>query len=74
MHKRTIKARDFVNDIGLGLSDPQLMSKYGLSLKGLQSVFSKLVQAKAILPEELFDRVPLLGEDSVTVESVRMLC
>ena len=49
------------------------MSKYGLSLKGLQSVFTKLVQAKAILPEELFDRAPLLAEDTVTVESVRMV-
>jgi hypothetical protein len=73
MHKRTIKTRDFVNDIRSGLSDPQLMSKYGLSLKGLQSVFTKLVQAKAILPEELFDRAPLLAEDTVTVESVRMV-
>jgi hypothetical protein len=73
MHKRTIKAKDIVNDIRSGLSDSKLTSKYGLSLKGLQSVFTKLVQAKAILPEELFDRAPVLAEDSVTIESVRML-
>ena len=40
MHKRTIKAKDIVNDIHEGLADLQLMSKYGLSLKGLQGVFT----------------------------------
>ncbi len=70
--KRTIKAKDIVNDIRKGLTDSQLMGRYGLSVKGLQGVFTKLVQAKAILPEELFDRAPVLAEDSVTVESIRM--
>jgi hypothetical protein len=72
MHKRTIKAKDIVNDIRNGLTDSQLITKYGLSMKGLQGVFTKLVQAKAIMPEELFDRAPVLAEDSVTVESIRM--
>ncbi len=72
MLKRIIKAKDVVNDIRNGLSDPQLMSKYGVSPKGLQGIFTKLVKAKAILPEELFDRAPLLADDSVTVESIRM--
>jgi hypothetical protein len=72
MHKRTIKAKDIVNDIRNGLTDSQLTTKYGLSMKGLQGVFTKLVQAKAIMPEELFDRAPVLAEDSVTVESIRM--
>jgi hypothetical protein len=72
MPKRVFKAKDIVNDIRGGLSDPQLMSKYGVSNKGLQGVFTKLVQAKAILPEELFDRAPVLADDSVTVESIRM--
>ena len=72
MHKRTIKAKDILNDIRKRLSDSQLMSKYGLSAEGLQGVFIKLVQAKAILPAELFDRAPVLEKDSVTVESIRM--
>ena len=72
MHKRTINAKDIVNDIHKGLTDLQLMSKYGLSLKGLQSVFTKLVQAKAILPQDLFDRAPVLADDSVTVENIRI--
>ncbi|MGO9117205.1 MAG: hypothetical protein ACLQPD_06285 [Desulfomonilaceae bacterium] len=72
MHKRTINAKDIVNDIHKGLTDLQLMSKYGLSLNGLQSVFTKLVQAKAILPQDLFDRPPFLADDSVTVENIRI--
>ena len=69
--KRKIKAKDIVDDIRQGVTDSQLMRRYGLSVKGLQSVFTKLVQAKAILPGELFDRAPVLAEDSVTVESIR---
>ena len=72
MNKRVIKAKDVVNDIREGLNDSQLMGKYGLSVKGLQGVFTKLVQAKIILPEELFDRAPVLAEDSVTIEYIRM--
>jgi hypothetical protein len=72
MQKRVIKAKDVVNDIREGLTDSQLMGKYGLSVKGLQGVFTKLVQAKIILPEDLFGRAPVLAEDSVTVEYIRM--
>ncbi len=72
MQKRVIKAKDVVNDIREGMTDSQLMGKYGLSMKGLQGVFTKLVQAKVIPPEELFDRAPVLAEDSVTVEYIRM--
>jgi hypothetical protein len=70
--KRKIKAKDIVNDIRKGLTDCQLMTTYGLSMKGLQGVFTKLVQAKAIMPQELFNRAPVLADDSVTVESIRM--
>ncbi len=72
MQKRVIKAKDVVNDIREGMTDSQPMGKYGLSVKGLQGVFTKLVQAKTILPEELFDRAPVLAEDSVTVDYIRM--
>ncbi len=70
--KRKIKAKDIVNDIRRGLTDSQLMTTYGLSMKGLQGVFTKLVQAKAIMPQELLNRAPVLADDSVTVESIRM--
>lgn len=51
--KTKIKARDVVNDIRAGMTDPELMEKYGLSAKGLQSLFRKLLEVKAIASSEL---------------------
>jgi hypothetical protein len=70
--KRTIKARDIVNDIRAGLTDHQLMEKYRLSFKGLQSIFKKLEDVKAIKPSELYGRIPSY-EDTVNVGSLRKL-
>lgn len=41
--KRTVSAKEVVADIRAGASDDLLMSKYGLSEKGLQSVLNKLL-------------------------------
>lgn len=71
--KRKIKAKEIVNDIREGMSDSQLMEKYRLSSKGLQSVFRKLVEAKSIAPRELFNRAPSVGDDTVDVASVRLV-
>ncbi|MDQ7784356.1 MAG: hypothetical protein RDU20_15830 [Desulfomonilaceae bacterium] len=54
--KRTIRAKDIVSDLRSGLTNLQLMDKYGLSSKGLQSVFVKLVQAKALREGEFEGR------------------
>ena len=63
-----------VHNIRSGMNDARLIETYHLSSKGLQRVFTKLVEAKAITPEELFDRVPVLAaEDSVGAASVRLL-
>lgn len=35
-----------MNDLKAGLSDSELMHKYGISFQGLQDLFSKLVEAK----------------------------
>ena len=43
--KKRIRAKDVANDITSGLSDTQLMEKYQLTSRGLQSVFQKLLQA-----------------------------
>ncbi len=51
--KRTVKARHAVNDIRTGMTDSELMQKYGLSAKGLQRLFLKLLQVKAITQSEL---------------------
>jgi len=54
--KRALKAREVVNDIRSGMTDPELMEKNGLSAKGLQSLFRKLLEAKVITPAELEQR------------------
>jgi uncharacterized protein (DUF433 family) len=54
--KPKIKARDAIKDIRLGMTDSQLMEKYGLSAKGLQSLILKLLEVKAITPTEIEQR------------------
>jgi hypothetical protein len=54
MNKPKIGAREVVKDVKSGMTDAELMSKYGLSPKGLENLFQKLVQAKLL--EESFVR------------------
>jgi hypothetical protein len=70
--KRTIKAKDIVNDLRSGLTNFQLMEKYGLSSKGLQSIFAKLMEAGAVRVGELNGRVPL-ADDTVNLDQMRSL-
>jgi hypothetical protein len=70
--KRSIKAKDIVNDIRAGMTDHQLMEKYRLSVKGLQSIFTKLEQVKAVKRSELYGRTPWV-DDTVDVASMRNL-
>ncbi|MBI5251562.1 MAG: hypothetical protein HY912_18890 [Desulfomonile tiedjei] len=55
--KKQIIITEIVNDIRTKMSDSLLIEKYRISAKGLQSVFRKLVDAQAIRPEELTDRM-----------------
>ena len=71
--KRKIKAKDLVNDIREGMNDVQLMDKHKLSSKGLQSVFKKLIEVKAIKPGDVFNRNPNVGDDTADVASVRLI-
>jgi hypothetical protein len=59
MAKRKITGRDVLKDIKAGMDDPALMDKYKLSSQGLQSVFSKLVNAGVLTEAELDSRVPI---------------
>jgi len=70
--KRTIKAKDIVNDIRSGMTNLQLMEKYNLSSKGLQSIFTKLMDAKAVKDRELDGRTPL-ADDTVNLNQMRVL-
>src|SRR5208337_1121765 len=45
MDKRKISAKELVSDIKSGMTDAQLMAKHELTAKGLEGLFSKLIQA-----------------------------
>lgn len=68
--KRTIRAKDVVNDIRAGLNDAELMGKYKVSAQGLARIFTKLIEARAVRPGELEGRFPYL-DDTVNVENLR---
>ncbi|MCA1959600.1 MAG: PilZ domain-containing protein [Desulfomonile sp.] len=72
MSQRKISARDFIQDIRAGLTDSQLMGKYKLTALGLQSAFTKLVDAGALKPEELFGRLSDY-DSTIGVEGLRLL-
>jgi len=54
------------------MTDAELMVKYDLSAKGLAGVFKKLVDAKAVKPEEVYARFTS-RDDTVNVENLRCL-
>lgn len=43
---KKISAKAIMSDLKAGLSDSELMHKYGISFQGLQDLFSKLMEAK----------------------------
>jgi hypothetical protein len=48
MNKPKIGAREAANDIRSGMTDAELMEKYHLTAKGLESLFRKLAEAKLL--------------------------
>ena len=58
MSKRKIDASVALQDIRNGMTEAELMAKYRLSAKGLQSLFNKLLLAGLIELEELDLRMP----------------
>ncbi|MGO9568495.1 MAG: hypothetical protein ACLP5H_13225 [Desulfomonilaceae bacterium] len=59
------KARDVVRDIRSGMTDSELMEKYGLSAIGLQSFFLELLEAKAITHAEMDQRRTMYHDTTV---------
>ncbi len=55
--EREISAREIVNDIVSGIGDTELMDKYRLTFRGLQSIYRQLVESKAIESEFLIGRI-----------------
>ena len=68
--KRRIDTKELVADIRSNLSDAELMEKYRLSSRGLQRVFTKLVNSGSVVAAYLSGR-SLLYDDSVTLKKVR---
>jgi hypothetical protein len=52
MAKRTVDAKEILDDIKAGLGSTALMEKYQLSEKGLQSLFKKLKDAGVLKPKK----------------------
>ncbi len=73
MNKSIIRARDIVRDIRSGMSDAELMAKYELSPKGLESAFTKLLNSRIVTVEELYGGNRRAGADTVVIDDVRAL-
>ncbi len=68
--KKRIKISDLVNDIRGGLSDIDLMVKYQLSVKGLQSAFRKLLDGNCVTRKDLDERMSSY-DDTIDIDDVR---
>jgi hypothetical protein len=55
--KKTLSAKEVVADIRAGATDEFLIAKYGISQKGLQNLFQKLLTANLITQADLDSRV-----------------
>ncbi len=57
--KPKIKAKQFVRDVEARMSDPQLMQKYGLDEKQLNSLFQRLVDLGMLSVQLLYNRTSI---------------
>ena len=63
--KRKLKAREFLKDVKMGMSDNELMEKYLLTRRALQSALRQLIELRLATPLELSNRL------SITTSQVR---
>jgi hypothetical protein len=63
--KRIIRARDVLADVQAGFSEAQLMEKYKVSSKGLQTIFQKIAGSGLIDPMELRRRYQVFSDTVV---------
>jgi hypothetical protein len=64
MSKPGVSAKAVVADIKSGVSDAEMMSKYQLSAKGLESLYSKLIERNLVTSAELAGRRAVPSERS----------
>ncbi len=67
IERRTIRARDVVQDIRSHVTDAQLMEKYHLTAKGLESLLKKLIKHNLISRSDLSWR-PVGYDDTVAID------
>jgi hypothetical protein len=65
--KRVIQSAEVVRDIRLKMTDLEIMEKYRLSHRGLESLLKKLIAAGLISPEEMHWR-PTEYEDTMVLD------
>jgi len=67
MKKRVVDAKKIVRDIRTGKGDAELMRLYGLSAKGLESAFTKLISSRIMTIEEIYGRPSRSEQDTVII-------
>ncbi len=67
MNKPMVDAKEAGEDIRAGLDDAELMRKYGVSAKGLQSLFTKLVAA-GVIDEDEVERRNNVPDGEITLD------
>ncbi len=67
--KLRIRAGEAVNDIRAGMTDSEMMEKYGLSGKGLDKLFMKLLEVHAISQSEM-DKRCAAYQDTIMIQQL----
>ncbi len=65
MSKQKISAKQVLNDISAGMSNSELMEKYGVSSEGLESIFKKLTDAGLLNEASLEQRTLSSRPDAI---------
>lgn len=73
MSKPVINAKEIIVDIRSGMDDAQLMRKYKLTSKGLQSAFSKLISNRLLTIEEIYGQHRSEDEDTVIIDDMTLI-
>jgi hypothetical protein len=71
--KPIINAKDIIEDIRLGMDDAQLMRKYKLTSKGLQSAFTKLINNRLMTVDEVYGQRRSDDEDTVIIDDMTLI-
>ncbi|HMK37515.1 MAG TPA: hypothetical protein VK463_20755, partial [Desulfomonilaceae bacterium] len=74
MARRAISIRDFVRDVRMGVSDADLMKKYGFSRKALDTIYENLLKTGKLDPSDLMRDVAESFESTLVVATTCKTC